>query len=186
MHDPRYKEGVDVDHPSVVQRESTQTDVSFDIEAWSTATLECLELLTQDLLGLEHCPIIDDRHQTPAEVHGAYVPLNNGQSVVQVGIFSNKDGVRRLARALLQMEEDEIDPDPAEIADAVGEIANVLAGAAKARREDIDANLNLGSPVVVDGDGRALRNIKAKITRLYLAGIPIFIAVASSTEDNPL
>jgi hypothetical protein len=82
---------------------------------------------------------------------GAYVPLSSSDSVVQLGIVAERLHCEAMSRALLGMPEDEAFGSDGDVADALGEIANMVAGSAKTRMNERIPDIVLGLPLCVNG-----------------------------------
>ncbi len=81
---------------------------------------------------------------------GAHIPLVGGGQAFDLGVVSSADGCRALSRAILGVGPAAALRD-AEVADAVGEIANMLGGSLKRRLAGLGAELVLGLPIFVHG-----------------------------------
>ncbi len=82
---------------------------------------------------------------------GAYVPLSSSDSVVQLGIVAELDDCELMSRALLGLGPDDLFGAESDVADAIGEVANMLAGATKTRLSEIVHDIVLGLPLCVKG-----------------------------------
>lgn len=79
---------------------------------------------------------------------GAHIPLLGGSQPLELAIVSSPDGCEALARAMLGTD----GPlTPAEIADALGELVNMLAGGVKRRLQAHGTELELGLPIFIRG-----------------------------------
>lgn len=87
---------------------------------------------------------VDARHETPpAHMSGAYLGLVAPEASVQIGLAAGIEGCRDFARGLFQMSPGEPVNDP-DMADAVCEIVNMLAGCVQRRvREKVEVRLGL-------------------------------------------
>lgn len=96
---------------------------------------------------------------------GAYVPLSSSDSVVQLGIVAELSDCAVMSRALLGMGPDEGFAAESDVADAVGEIANMLAGATKTRLSDVVQDIVLGLPLCVKGtiETQALEHVSTEL-----------------------
>lgn len=84
----------------------------------------------------------------PHDLGGAYVQLISDREVVHVGLCGVPDVLRALATSLLG---DEAGLSPSDVIDAVGEIANMIAGGVKRRMASTHPGLQLGLPVFIHG-----------------------------------
>lgn len=81
---------------------------------------------------------------------GTMIGLVSDDNAVQMMLVATKPGAEILARALLGFEPDE-EIEPGDLADAIGEIINIVAGMVKTELNDQDRDLNLTLPTFVDG-----------------------------------
>jgi hypothetical protein len=94
--------------------------------------------------------------QDPADLErassmiGAHIPLIGGGQAFDLALVSSPEGCLGLSRAILCAGPTASLRD-AEIADAVGEIVNMLAGAVKRRLSGHRSDLELGLPIFVHG-----------------------------------
>jgi hypothetical protein len=81
---------------------------------------------------------------------GAHIPLVGTGQAFDLALVATADGCQALSRAILCM-----GPGPAlrdaEVADAVGEIVNMLAGSMKRGLSGTGADLTLGLPIFIHG-----------------------------------
>jgi CheY-specific phosphatase CheX len=94
----------------------------------------------QDPVGLE-CAI---------SMIGAHIPLIGGGVAYDFGLVSSAEGCQNLARAILYRAAGAPVTD-AEMADAIGEIVNMMGGAVKRRLASQRAELELGLPIFIHG-----------------------------------
>jgi len=123
-----------------------------DVEAWVEAALATLAELTEQALGLEEplAPgVVEDR--APLETRVACIALTAGDAAVQLGLVTSPGHARFVARALLGLGEDDPDPEPEEVNDALGEAVNIMAGSLKSKMAASCPGLTLGLPMLIDG-----------------------------------
>jgi hypothetical protein len=85
-----------------------------------------------------------------AALIGAHIPLVGGGQAFDLALVSSPEGCQALSRAILCMSDGAPLRD-AEVADAVGEIVNMLAGSVKRRISGHGADLALGLPLFIHG-----------------------------------
>ena len=85
------------------------------------------------------------------QMSGAYVALLSVDVQMQIGIAASRDGCRRLSGALMMMEPDDPELSDAVMADALGEIVNIMAGALKQKMDGRYQGLTLGLPTMIHG-----------------------------------
>lgn len=87
----------------------------------------------------------------PGSLFGAYVPLVATGCQVQVGVVAELQACRALARSLFGMDPDAEFEADGDVADALGEIANMVAGCMKSHMNERAPGLNTGLPLCVAG-----------------------------------
>jgi len=120
------------------------------MQEWVTAASAAVVDVAAHALGWEAAvePLEGAPYRAP---FGAYVPLSSSDSVVQLGIVAERLHCEALSRALLGMAEDEPFGSEGDVADALGEIANMVAGSAKTRMSERVPDIVLGLPLCVNG-----------------------------------
>ncbi len=102
-------------------------------------------------MGLELT--VDPNPSDPREAnveYGTAIALTTENGGWQLAVMAGKNSCMDLTRAMFAMEPDE-DPEMADLADAVGEIANVAAGVLKASRAAAGQAVQLGLPLFMEG-----------------------------------
>ena len=89
--------------------------------------------------------------QFPPDSLGAYIGLIGPDMQMQIGLSSSHEGSKELSAALLCMEKDDPELDDDCIADAMGEIMNIIAGILKQNLEKEIPGLMLGLPLFING-----------------------------------
>jgi CheY-specific phosphatase CheX len=118
------------------------------IEDVVAAMIESLEEIASVALGWEAGQDYSD--DTCPDGPGAYIALIGDEENFEVGVTSTDAGCRVVVAALLGMEpEDEL--TDGDIADALGEIVNMLGGGIKSRMSGDGPHLKLGLPMFVGG-----------------------------------
>jgi hypothetical protein len=93
--------------------------------------------------GLSRAPL-------PEALCGVYIPLIGDGLALQFGVLAERNVCVQLAKALLGMSEEEPLDSDEDVFDAVGEIANLIAGGVKVRLAG-QLNVNLGIPLALRG-----------------------------------
>ena len=96
--------------------------------------------IVQDPVGLERA----------IELIGAHIPLIGEGHAFDMALVASPESCKALARAILCMAPDAPVKD-AEVADAIGEIVNMLGGGVKRRMSGHGAELVLGLPIFLHG-----------------------------------
>jgi CheY-specific phosphatase CheX len=129
---------------------SDPTTVAHTAAQWLDAALEsCTEILPLAL----GCQLQRHQHDVsfPRDGASAFVALVGDASSVQIGVSSSRQGCQNMAKALLSLAADSPDFPDADLADAVGEIVNMIAGRVRAIMAERGEKLIMGIPVFVHG-----------------------------------
>ena len=98
-----------------------------NISDWMDALISATNELATESLGYDEGSVINTRSELLSDYEGSCIALIGDKESIQMGVGATQENCRKLARALFDMEvgeEDELSgPD---IADAMGEIANVI------------------------------------------------------------
>lgn len=132
---------------------------------------------------LEFEPIGDPAHFSPEHVeYGSCISLARPQGSWNLAVVATEDTCKKMARALLCMEPDE-EVGNEELADAMGEIINIVAGVFKTRlaeREKQVIPISLGLPLFLVGaecleyTAKGIRLISQKIAGPGVQGQIVF------------
>ena len=106
----------------------------------ATYALSFPDAVVQDPVGIE----------STVSMIGAHIPMIGGGQAFDLALVASPAGCQALSRAILCMAEGAAVRD-AEVADAVGEIVNMLAGSMKRKLSGLGADLTLGLPIFIHG-----------------------------------
>jgi hypothetical protein len=128
---------------------STSSRVS--LAQWRAAVEGAAQEIATYALSFSGATVLDpvgiDR---AAALIGAHIPLVGGGQAFDLAVVSSAEGCQALSRAILCMSDGAPLRD-AEVADAVGEIVNMLAGSVKRRIAGHGGDLVLGLPLFIHG-----------------------------------
>lgn len=96
---------------------------------------------------------VDENPSDPRQAqveYGSSIALTAENGGYNLAVMANKAGCEELTRALFAMESDE-QPEMEDMADAIGEIANVAAGVLKSSRAKAGQAVQLGLPLFLEG-----------------------------------
>lgn len=153
-----------------------------NIECWADAAAAAVEEVATTALGLEACASSDESAEPSG--FGAFVALSVGDDKVQVGVMLEPAGSETLARALLGMPEDEPFGSEGDLADAFGEIVNMVAGGVKTRMNQQLPGIQLGLPLCVKSlipPAHALQSSR----RLVIGSVQAAVIVLSHGSSPP-
>lgn len=114
------------------------------------ALVEATDELAITSLGYEGAKVIDSTGDLPIGMSGSHIALIGDAESAQVGIVATEECCGVLARTLLGMEPGDELPE-CDMADAIAEIINIIAGGVKSRMVQVDPSVKLGLPVFIQG-----------------------------------
>jgi Chemotaxis phosphatase CheX len=155
--------------------------------AWLDALEAELASLATTTLGFSGVAALA-RVATPPRMEGAYLGLVSAEGAYQIGLASEPAGCEAMARGLLCMEPGAEALPPADVADAMCEIVNILAGGVKRRiREASGLQLGLGLPTFFHGAVQPTERLAVAVAEVRVGEIPAALLVLhprSSSEER--
>ena len=134
--------------------------------------------------GSVHSATGSDR--APQSLFGAYVPLVAAGCQVQIGVVAEWEACQALARALFGMDPGaELEAD-SDVSDALGEIANMVAGCVKTRMNERTPGLNTGLPLCVTGHVEPSAGAEHASVALYFDDVLASVRVLLSPSGDPV
>ena len=121
------------------------------VAPWLDAIVDATCELAEGTLGWFASPVDGAVPHLPASGEGAYVPMFTDGYAVQLGLVCSAEGAQQVAKQLLCMDQADEDLPPEDVADAVGEVVNILAGSVKSRLIEVEPSIKLGLPVYLSG-----------------------------------
>lgn len=146
------------------------TETAHDMEVWVEAMIDSLDELASGMLGFEGGKLLEVRDELPERMIGAHVAMVSLREALSVGLISDEAGCGALARALLCMEPDEELP-AGDVADAMGEIVNIIAGGVKRRLVEEDSSIKIGLPVFFSGQMKPTKNMQSRVLEILLGPV---------------
>jgi CheY-specific phosphatase CheX len=113
-------------------------------------------------LGFGSAEVVGHRDRAPA-MHAALLGLMGPAGAVQIGVAASPDGCQALARGLMGMGPADAPLPDNEVADAVCEIINIVAGGFKTRLRDRANPLQMGLPVFIHGAVQATDLVAVRV-----------------------
>jgi CheY-specific phosphatase CheX len=129
------------------------------------------------VLGLVPCEVLARLKSSPPGLTGMAVRVEGTKTLVVVSVLSNAAGRSQIARALFQMEAHQEPPPVRDEDDAMGEVANVLAGQIKAATVSRDHTMRLTPPEKITGEATG-RFEHVSAIRVSFGGVAAAIVVA--------
>jgi hypothetical protein len=109
---------------------------------------------------------------------GAHIPMLGGPEALELALVGEPANCRRLAAAML-MTDDPSSLSESDVADAVGEAINMLAGSVKRRMQSDGTELELGLPVFIVGHIKHTEHISVSPLPAKFGPIDMFVLVVS-------
>jgi hypothetical protein len=145
---------------SALPSTSVPTGAGVAVSDWVAAMADASTELALSL-GIDGVELLGWHDVPPTGMAGAYIPLLAEDQTLQLAMLSSPAGCADLSRLLLGMEPDE-DVSDADIADAVGELVNIVAGGVKQRMQG-SSSLRLGLPVFIHGYVQATQQLEISL-----------------------
>jgi CheY-specific phosphatase CheX len=153
--------------------------LSDEAKVWLEATLDAANEFSSTTLGFD---LGDPQaiRRLPENLTGCFVALVGEQESLQIGLASDSAGCQTLAQALFAADEPLPDPD---VSDALGEIANIIAGGVKKRRV-AKTGMALGLPMVMEGHVRITDRQEIAHLDVALGDVPVRLLVVCNREQS--
>ena len=152
-------------------------DTDISLRDWLQAAVNATEQVAETALACQAGPL-PDGEALGDDFCGSHIALFSDAGSLQISLLSTPAGCAALSRELLGMTPDDGDLETAEVADAFGEIANLLAGSMKMQLSDKVNGLSLGLPVFISGQIMRRRDEKIETSLLRVGDIPTRVEVA--------
>ncbi len=124
------------------------------LDVWIDAATRAVQEWIPMAIGAEQvrCAPLDP-DLTVAFDKGGYIQILTDHETVQMGIGGSHSDCVRLTKQLIGLEDDDADPSDDDIRDALGELANIVAGRMKTfvTEKAGATNVRLGLPFFVEG-----------------------------------
>ena len=160
--------------------------MSATLNDWIGAAELSLSEVATTALSCAHIDRATVDGHTPRSLFGAYVPLVAASCQVQIGVVAEWEACQALARALFGMEVDaELEAD-SDVSDALGEIANMVAGRVKTRMNERAPGLNTGLPLCVAGHVEPSAGAEQASIALVFDDVRASVRVLLSPTGDPV
>lgn len=127
------------------------SDAEFTLDQWLANTLEAMREFAATTLGVDDVEVLP-QDQAPPSASGGYIAIVGRDLAAQISVSGSAEACRNLAATLLCMEPEEAeDLEAGDIADAIGELVNVVGGMVKTKLAATMGELQLGLPLVIAG-----------------------------------
>jgi CheY-specific phosphatase CheX len=174
---PRYRE-------RTRQQDTPTSSSGTSASEWLDVAVDAFKEVAAMALGIEsEIAWLNTPATAIPTTHTALVALVAENVSIQLGVGSTAGGCQEIVCSMLGMDPSEETLDDADISDAMGEIANILAGQVKREMTDRAGNLRLGLPVFVRGDIEFSDAIDMVSGSFQLGSIPVTIVVLRKQND---
>lgn len=149
-------------------------------QEWLDVLMSVTKEFAVDTLGFESYETKGRKDGPPDPGIGTYIPLVGASASLEMGIVSTDQGCRHLSGALLGMDSAESENmGEDDMVDAFGEIINIVAGVVKQRVNEEDSTFNLGLPILVKGQIRAMEHQRTAVADVVTGNIPVQLVVVT-------
>ncbi|MFO0580781.1 MAG: chemotaxis protein CheX [Anaeromyxobacter sp.] len=152
---------------------TTATAERTSLGAWLADLEGAFEETARGALGIDAVEVVGRADHPQPGQHGSYLGLIGPAGAVQIGLAADEATCQLLAKALLAMGPDDPALSPAEVADAVSEIVNIVAGAFKTRVRDRAPQLTMGLPTFFHGGVQETERTAVRIAELRAGGMSV-------------
>ncbi len=146
-------------------------------DEWLDAFVSATDEIASTTLNLGNCAVSPNGGSLPTDMSGSYVSLMSTAASLQVGLASSPQGCQTMAKALLGMTPEEEDLTDADLADALGEVVNIIAGGIKTRLTEKDSSIQLGLPFFAHGSIEPHSATERAVAKGKLGELPIGLIV---------
>ena len=146
------------------------------LDAWLAATVDAATEFASTTLDSDAAI-----GNLPMDLTECFVALVGEEGSLQIGLAADAAGCQTLAKALFASEDDLPDED---VSDALGEIANIIAGGVKKRMATTQQPLALGLPIVMEGHLRLTERQQIAQTDVMLGQVPTRLLIVCN-KDQP-
>lgn len=145
---------------------------------WLAATRAAAEEFAATTFSLTLTPA-DAGAEMPNDLTGCFVALVGEEGSIQIGLATSGAGCQSLAMTLFASDAELPDED---VYDALGEIANIIAGGVKMRLASARSQLAIGLPIVMEGHLRVTERQLLVTEDFVLGQVPIRLLILCSRE----
>jgi len=152
-----------------------------DLDRWVGSIGETMTE-TSELLGLGTCTPREALDGLPSGLAGAHMSITGSTGAIHLGVLAPLAAHQQIAKRMLAMEIEDEDLPVGDLADAVGEIANIIAGGVKSALSEWDDDLRLGLPVFIEGNIERSAGVAARTLRFDIDGAQVSVVVLVQTN----
>lgn len=154
---------------------------SVSLNVWQGAVEAGATDISRDGFNFQGFEVLERCGTIPEGMPGSFIPLVADNESVQVGIVSSMAGCELMARSLMQLPKDEM-MSQSDLADALAEAANILAGYVKRNMQDYLNPVQLGLPLFVNGHLETSDRMRAAVTKVRMGEVDAALVVLRAAE----
>jgi chemotaxis protein CheX len=154
--------------------------MTHDVSMWLEAIAESMAEICSTTLAMELRRDVD-KPKLPENLTGCFVALVGREENLQIGVASDPEGCQVLARTLFQVEDELGDTD---VNDALGELANILAGGVKTRMSTTQGGISLSLPIVMEGHLRVTDRQQVDQLDVTVNDVPVRLLLVSNRDES--
>ena len=147
------------------------------LNEWLEAALQATEEVANTSFGWESSQIEENVSLISVDFSGSYIAMIGEQSILQVGLTTSHENCYSLAQGMLGIDDSDQALTDSDVADAMGELVNILAGGIKARMSHSEPLLKLGLPMVVHGRVELPDRMETTVAKLQFGPVQIFLLI---------
>jgi len=150
------------------------------IKQFMAATEQAAEETATVSLGCARCEVSDHPANLAEMKHGSFISLVGDEVQAEIGVVTSEAGSRELTCRLLGSEPE----TPEDEADALGEIANIIAGGAKRRLGESNHKVKLGLPLCFKGEIYFKEPVEITTRSCVWGDTPVLLIVIVRQEND--
>ena len=149
---------------------------------WMSAMQEAATEVATTTLGCAGTEHLALDVPPPPQMPAAYLPLVGVEEQVQLAVAADPGSCQALAKSMLAMEPGGEDLPMGDVADAMNEIINIIAGAVKKRVFERSGPLSLGLPIFIHGQPEPSGRLTTVVRHMRFGDIPAALLVVHQRE----
>ncbi len=144
---------------------------------WMDAVVHSANDFAISMLGVEGVSVVERLQKIPPSGGSALISLVGESVAVELGVSLQERACQDLARGLLGMGPEEGDLPDDEVADALSEVANIIAGQVKSFVAGRVSGVNIGLPIFIRGELCPAADTQSVVVAVRVGEIPATLVV---------
>jgi CheY-specific phosphatase CheX len=144
---------------------------------WMDAVVHSANEFAVSMLGVEGVRVVEPLPKIPPSGGTALISLVSESLAVKIGVSLEDRACQDLARGLLGMSPEEGDLPDDEVADALSEVANIVAGQVKSFIAGRVSGVNIGLPIFIRGELCPAADTQSVVMAVRIGEIPATLVV---------